>query len=77
MKTKFPPEVKRLFWGDDLSQLSWAEHADYITATILEKGDIEAVRWLFRKVNKEQVVSNLDNYHLTPKSANFWKIYLS
>ena len=76
MQTQFPPEVKRLFWGDNLDRLSFSEHKDYIISTVLEKGDEKAVKWLFQQVSTNEIKSNLDAYKLSPKSKNFWKIYL-
>ncbi len=36
----WPPEVRKLFWGDSLTELDWEKNQDYIVQTILEKGDI-------------------------------------
>lgn len=76
MQNQFPPEVTRLFWGDDLSKLDWQNHQKYIIQTILDKGDEKAVRWLFQKIDKTKLKSQLDQLSLSPKSKNFWKLYL-
>jgi hypothetical protein len=72
-----PLEAQKYFWGDDLSDLSWEKHKNYIVQTLLEKGDLVSVRWLFTKISKEEVRLLLPDLHLQPKSSNFWKIYLS
>lgn len=72
-----PVEAQKYFWGDDLSDLSWEEHSNYIIQTLLEKGDSASLRWLFAKVSKDEVQKRLSDLHLQPKSSNFWKIYLS
>lgn len=75
--TALPNSVKKYFWGDDLNELNWENHKDYISKTILEKGNFTAIRWLLKntqksyllKINKERVKDS--------KSKNFWKHYLS
>lgn len=73
----FPDYVAKYFWGDNLSELSMQEHADYISQTILDKGDIDAISWLFSHINKDVIRDKLSEYKLTPQSANFWSVYLS
>ncbi len=71
-----PPEVERLFWGDNLKELSWQKHKKYIIQTILDKGNEKAVNWLFQRVEKSEIKSQLNHYLLSPKSRNFWEIWL-
>jgi len=75
--SKIPSFVTKYFWGDDLSVLSWNKHKDYVIQTILEKGDGESIAWLFSKLDKNKLKKSLSNLKLTPKSRNFWRIYLS
>ena len=75
--TTLPDYVTKYFWGDDLSELSWEKHRKYVTKTILNRGDTDAVVWLFKKIDKLEILKNLDTFRLDKRSANFWKIYLS
>ena len=75
--SSLPKSVLKYFWGDNLQDLSWLKHQDYIVQTILEKGDKEAVSWLFSKKNKRELKNKLPQLKLSPKSENFWSIYLS
>jgi len=75
--TNIPASVTKYFWGDDLSELSWDTHQDYITETILERGDSPAVHWLLSSTTRDSILNSLPDYKLSPKSANFWKVYLS
>lgn len=75
--TKIPPYVAKYFWGDNLKDLSWDEHKEYIVQTILEKGDRKSIAWLFSKLSKKKIKEDLPNLKLTPKSKNFWFIYLT
>jgi len=77
MKSSFPSFLTKFFWGDDLSKLNWNQHQKYITTTLLEKGDEQAVAWLLGKADKNNLKTQLNSLKLTPKSNNFWKIYLS
>lgn len=77
MASILPTVVKRYFWGDDLTQLSWSKHQKYITQTLLEKGDIPALQWLFRHINRQDIKTMLPTLKLSLKSRNFWRIYLS
>lgn len=45
--------------------------------TLLEKGDLKALRWLFSTIKPTEVKSILPSLKLTKNSENFWKIYLS
>jgi hypothetical protein len=74
---KLPSFVTKYFWGDNLSDLNWDSHQSYITATLLEKGDPAALTWLLTQLPKSELAQNLSTYKLTPKSSNFWHIYLS
>ncbi len=76
METSLPGCVKKYFWGDDLSKLNWKDHRHYIMETLLEKGDTEALSWLFERVEKKEVKKKLPDFKLSPKSKNFWEIYL-
>jgi len=72
-----PNFVTKYFWGDNLSELAWEKHKKYITETLLNRGSSRALNWLFGRVEKKELASNLQKYKLNPKSANFWKLYLS
>lgn len=77
MHKSLPEKFHRYFWGDNLTDLNWQEHQKYITQTLLEKGDIDAVSWLLQTVEKSQLLNQLPELKLSAKSSNFWKIYLS
>lgn len=77
MTNAIPPQVKKFFWGDDLSQLSWQNHRQYIIQTLLNKGDEESIAWLLQKIDSKQLRNMLSKIKLDSKSANFWRLYLS
>lgn len=66
-----PKSVVKYFWGDDLSDLDWLKHQDYIIQTILEKGDPKAAKWLMRKISKKKLKAVASRLRLKAKSKNF------
>lgn len=77
MSQSIPNQAKKYFWGDNLDDLSWPKHKRYIIQTLLEKGDIVSLRWLFTKVTRQEVQKLLPDLRLQYKSSNFWSVYLS
>jgi len=77
MSDSLPDQAKKYFWGDNLEELKWPTHKNYIMQTLLDKGDVEALHWLFTKVSRSEVQKLLPSLKLQSKSDNFWRIYLS
>lgn len=77
MPTTLPQTIAKYFWGDNLDDLNWVQHSKYITQTLLEKGDTEAVKWLFSLIKRDEIKQLLPSLKLSPRSKNFWQIYLS
>ena len=77
MRTKLPLSVTKLFWGDNLQDLSWEKHQDYITKTIMDKGNLNSLTWLLKRADKTYLSRLVKNKKFNPKSKNFWNIYLS
>lgn len=77
MPSMLPKQVKKYFWGDNLALLSWPKHKRYILQTLLERGDLSSLHWVFKNASKEEVLQMLPGLRLREKSANFWRVYLS
>lgn len=77
MNSVLTPQVLKFFWGDNLSQLNWSQHKKYITQTLLEKGDSDAINWLFSLASKSEIKELLPTLKLSSKSSHFWQLYLS
>lgn len=77
MYQSIPDAVKKYFWGDDLSELSWIKHKKYIIQTLLERGNTSSLRWLFQQITHDEVKKMLFTLRLQKKSSNFWNVYLS
>lgn len=77
MVSTLPKYLHQYFWGDRLGELNLNDHRRYITQTILEKGDRQAASWLLKITGKSALKEQLKTLSLTPRSANFWQLYLS
>lgn len=77
MNTDIPSYVTQYFWGDDLTQLGLQKNTKYISQTLLEMGNTDALHWLFTHRDKKAIKEELPTLRLSEKSANFWNIYLS
>jgi len=77
MANNLPLQAKKYFWGDDLDQLDWNQHKKYISQTLLDKGDAASISWLLKQMTPQELLKMLPSLKLSPKTRNFWKIYLS
>jgi hypothetical protein len=77
MQTRLPTQIQSYFWGDNVDELNWSDHKKYIIQTLLEKGNTEALSWLFKQTTKKELQELLPQLKLQPKSSNFWRIYTS
>ncbi|MGH7204267.1 MAG: DUF6922 domain-containing protein [Candidatus Levyibacteriota bacterium] len=72
-----PPYITQYFWGDDLSQLDLEKNKKYIIQTLLEKGDNEALHWLFSNIDRQTILNFMPELKLSKKSQHFWNIYFA
>lgn len=77
MSVEIPKYIQKYFWGDDLKDLSWEKHQKYITKTLLERGNINALKWLFNNTSQSEVKKDVGALNLTSRSKHFWQIYLA
>lgn len=77
MSKAVPDSFSKYFWGDNLKDLSWPKHKKYIIQTLLERGNIASLRWLFKNTNRNEIKKMIPILHLQKKSSNFWGMYLS
>ncbi|PIY79468.1 MAG: hypothetical protein COY81_02470 [Candidatus Pacebacteria bacterium CG_4_10_14_0_8_um_filter_43_12] len=77
MAKTLPADLEKYFWGDDLSELSWPVHKKYIVQTLLNKADLDGLKWLFGVSSREEIKQMLPSLKLDKKSRNFWQVYLS
>lgn len=74
---KPPSFLKKYFWEIDFEKLDAEEKGRYVIARLLERGDEEALRWMFQTYPKSIVKDVLKKTRaLSPKSANYWALVL-
>lgn len=74
-----PGSLKAFFWDVQLSDLSADHHRDFILGRLLEVGNREALRWLFRTYSREAILDFLSKRGtdlLSQKSWHFWALQL-
>lgn len=78
-KSGIPVSLKAFFWDVQLSDLSADHHRDFILGRLLEVGNREALRWLFRTYSRDSILAFLSRRGtdlLSQKSWNFWALQL-
>jgi hypothetical protein len=74
---KAPLFLKKYFWDVDFSKLNVSKNPTYIIERLLEMGDAEALRWLFKNFDKETIKKTLrERRGFSKLAANFWGIIL-
>ncbi len=71
-----PLFLKKYFWDVDFGSIDLKADGDYVSARLLEYGDVEAIRWLLNKIEKprlEKIVKT--SRKLSPRSCNFWSLF--
>ena len=76
MSKTLPRVLHKYFWGDNLTELTWPVHKKYIIQTLLERGNPQAIKWLFETVSQKELYTTLKTVRLSKKSYNFWHHYL-
>lgn len=75
MKMKIPKSLHRFFWDVDVKKLDPEKKPYFIISRLLDKGDIEAARWIKKNYNNNLVRETLQKYRdFSLKSASFWAL---
>jgi len=75
---KLPRFLKKYFWDVEFPRLDSKKDSSYITARILEYGDVKAIRWLFRALPKGKIKEVVrKSRQFSPKSINFWSLFFN
>ena len=74
-----PDELRTLFWDYDLERISWAESRHTIVLRLLEKGGMQAVRWLRERMSDDEIREFLVRRRgrgIDPRRLRFWSLLL-
>ncbi len=77
LPTSLPPSLHKFFWDVDATKTNPAEHPQYVINRLLDKGDLEAARWVLKNFPKETIVETLKKRRdFSPWNGTFWGHYL-
>ena len=76
-EVNLPTKFKYLFWDCDFEKLNLQVNGKFIIARILEKGDLDSLKWLFKTYTEVEIFEISQNIKLvSPKTQTFWKLYI-
>ena len=78
MKTKLPRKFEVLFWDTEFDKLKTRRDYYFIIERLLEKGNWNSVKWVFKNYSKQEIKSIiLKSSNISQKTRNFWQIVLN
>lgn len=77
LPASIPRSLYRFFWDVDPAKVNPRTHPYYVINRLLDKGDLEAARWVLKSFPKDLIIETLKTLRdFSPKSARFWATYL-
>lgn len=75
-RMKLPETLRPYFWNCRFEELDKIKHHYAIISTLLEHGDVDALRWMLRAYKKKDIVDTLRRTRiLSPINRNFWALH--
>ncbi|OGK13362.1 hypothetical protein A3I50_01350 [Candidatus Roizmanbacteria bacterium RIFCSPLOWO2_02_FULL_37_9] len=76
--TKLPRSLYRFFWDINAKMLNPSKHPKFVINRLLDKGDIEAVKWVRRNFSENEIEKTFKKLRdFRPKVASFWSLFLN
>ena len=76
-KKELPEMLRKYFWDCSFEDLRLAQYPIFISERILNLGDMDSLRWLFSKIDKEFLIDLVNkSRNLNKKTKNYWKLML-
>lgn len=75
MKTlkKIPKSLHHYFWDVDVKKLDPKKKPYFVISRLLDKGNVEAVRWVRKNYSDKIISETLQNYRdFSLRSGSFW-----
>ncbi len=74
---ELPKMLRKYFWDCSFEDLRLAQYPIFISERILNFGDMDSLRWLFSKIDKEFLIDLVNkSRNLNKKTKNYWKLML-
>lgn len=72
-----PEHLRRYFWDVSFEKIDVEKRRVFVLKRVLEYGDEEAVRWMWKHFKKSEVKDVLSHFRgFSRKSANYWATVL-
>jgi hypothetical protein len=72
---KIPKSLHKYFWDVDVKKLDPEKKPYFVISRLLDKGNIEAVKWVRENYEDDLVRETLQKYRdFSLKSASFWAL---
>ena len=76
-KMELPEMLRKYFWDCSFEDLRLAQYPIFISERILNLGDMDSLRWLLSKIDKEFLIDLVNkSRNLNKKTKNYWKLML-
>lgn len=73
-----PEQFRQFFWDIDATKLDPSEYPLYVINRLLDKGNLEAARWVLRQFPRKLIVETIKtSLNLSPMTAVFFSRYLN
>lgn len=72
-----PDELRGFFWDYDIDRLSWEDNRHTIVFRLLEKGGMQAIRWLRQHMTDEEIrefIVRRCGRGISPRRLRFWSL---
>ena len=77
LPTSIPPSLYRFFWDVRAKRVNPRTHPYYVINRLLDKGNMEAARWVLKNFPKETIIETLKTIRdFSPWNGRFWARYL-
>jgi len=76
LPTTLPSSLYRFFWDIVPTELNPSEHPTYTIHRLLDKGNIDAARWVIQSFPKDLIIQTLKkDRDFSPWNGTFWSAY--
>ncbi|MBI4065454.1 hypothetical protein HY409_03745 [Candidatus Gottesmanbacteria bacterium] len=76
MPTTLPPEFYKYFWEIDPVELNPSQHAKYVINRLLDKGNLEAARWVRSNFSELIIIDTIKTQRdFSFKTITLWADY--
>ncbi|PIQ71966.1 hypothetical protein COV87_00445 [Candidatus Roizmanbacteria bacterium CG11_big_fil_rev_8_21_14_0_20_37_16] len=70
-----PTSLHHFFWDVDVSKLDPEKKQYFVISRLLDKGDVEAVKWVRNHYDAEDIRETLENYRdFSLQSGSLWAL---